>query len=141
MPAHDALGDQSYGTAGNVAAQIAVIRAIYDAFERRDIDGVMAHLAEDVRLELPATSRLAERHGPYIGHAGVREYFADLGRTWQELSLHARDIRAAPGAVVVFGYAEGRVDGEAVRRDVLWTWKLRGSLAVSVRANDLSGGS
>jgi ketosteroid isomerase-like protein len=139
MAVDDAPGDEAYGAPGRVAAQMAIVRAIYDAFERRDIDGVLAHLAEDVRLELPATSRLAERHGPYVGHDGVRAYFADLSRFWQELSLHAQDIRAGAGAVIVFGYIEGRVDGETLRREVLWTWKLRGETAVSVRANDLSG--
>ena len=55
----------------------------------------------------------------------MREYFADVERTWEELTLFANDFRAIPGAVVVMGHVEGRLDGEPIRRGAVWTWKVR----------------
>ena len=127
-----------YGASGDVGDEIAVVRAIYDAFARRDLDAALVHLAEDVELVLPATAKLAGRDSAYHGHDGVRAYVADMNRWWSDLTLHAEDIRAAVGGVVVFGYVEGRVGTETVRRRVLWTWKLRDGLAVNVRVNDLA---
>ena len=46
----------------------------------------------------------------------MREYYADVERTWEELTLFANDFRAIPGAVVVMGHIEGRLDGEPVKR-------------------------
>lgn len=129
-----------YGVPGDVAAEVATVQAIYDAFARRDLEGAMPHFSDDVELSLPQTAGRAGRDGPYRGHAGVRAYFGDLNRIWSELTLHADDIRAITGGVVVFGSIRGRVGDEEVRRQAVWSWKLRDGLAVSVRVNDLGDG-
>ena len=67
----------------------------------------------------------------------MREYFADVARFWDDLSLHAEDFRAIPGAVVVMGHVEGKVDGEPVRRTAMWTWKVEGGRATSLRVSDV----
>jgi hypothetical protein len=67
----------------------------------------------------------------------VREYFADVAGVWDELTLHADDIRAVPGSVVVMGHIEGRRGDVWVRRSVLWTWKLRDGRAISIRVADM----
>ena len=129
-----------YGNPGAADADVATVRAIYAAFARRDLEGALIHDAPDVVFEPSGTARLTGRTEPYRGHDGLREYFADAGRVWDELTLHAEDVRAARGSVVVFGRAEGRVAGELVRRRVVWTWRLRGGLAVWMRANDVGPG-
>ena len=126
-----------YGNPGAADRDIQTVRAIYDAFARRDIDGAIAHLAEDVMFEPSGTARLLGRAEPYRGHDGLREYFADAARVWDDLTLHADDVRAARGSVVVFGHADGRVNGEPVRRRVVWTWRLQDGKAVWMRANDV----
>lgn len=131
------MAEWEYGTPMGVQEQIDVVRAIYDAFARRDLEGALVHLAPDVVLTLQATGRLAEHDGAYVGHDGVRTYFADAHRVWQELTLHADDIRAASGSVIVFGHVVGRMGADTINRQVMWTWKLRDGLAVSVRASDL----
>ena len=55
----------------------------------------------------------------------MREYYDDVERTWESLTLFANDFRAIPGAVVVMGHVEGRLDGEPVRRGAVWTWKVQ----------------
>ena len=129
--------EHEYGNASAMEADVATVRAIYDAFARRDLDAALAHVSEEVSFEPSGTARLTGRAEPYRGHDGLREYFADAGRVWDELTLHAEDVRATLGSVVVFGRAEGRVGGEPVCRRVVWTWRLRDGKAISMRANDL----
>jgi ketosteroid isomerase-like protein len=126
-----------YGTPGEVDAEVAVVRAIYDAFARRDVEGMIEHVADDCVVDLPGTYERAGRSEPYRGPDGVREYFADAARVWDDLSLEADDIRAASDGVVVFGHVEGRRQDELVRRRVVWLWQLRSGKAVRVTANDL----
>jgi ketosteroid isomerase-like protein len=126
-----------YGTPGRVDDEVATVRAIYDAFARRDVEAALEHVAVDCELEVPGTARLTGRTEPYVGPEGVRQYFADAERVWTDLTLHADDIRAAANGVVVFGHIEGQADGESLRRRVVWLWQLRDGMAARVTANDL----
>ena len=126
-----------YGTPGEVDAEVAVVRAIYDAFSRRDVEGMVQYVSDDCVVDLPGTYERAGRTEPYRGPEGVRAYFADAARVWDDLSLEADDIRAASDGVVVFGHVEGLHQGEAVRRRIVWLWQLRQGKAVRVTANDL----
>ena len=126
-----------YGTPGHVDEAVATVRAIYDAFERRDVEAALEYVADDCEFDLPGTSELTGRTEPYRGHDGVRQYFADAERVWTELTLHAHDIRASAGGVVVFGHADGRHGQGTLRRRVLWLWQVRDGKAIAVRANDL----
>ena len=125
-----------YGNPAGVTEDIEVVSAIYAAFAARDVEALLQHVSPDCVIDLKGTAALVGRTEPYRGHAGMREYFADVARAWDELSLHAEDFRAIPGSVIVMGYAEGRVDGELVRRNAVWTWKVAGGKATHVRVAD-----
>ena len=131
------LGPGAYGTPGRVEAEVAAVRAIFDAFARRDLDAMLEYVTDDCELHVPTTAGVVGREGPYRGADGLREYFADAERVWAELRLHADDIRAAANGVAVFGHVEGVLADETVRRRVLWVWQLRDGKVVHVRANDL----
>jgi ketosteroid isomerase-like protein len=126
-----------YGNPGRVQREVATVRAIYDAFARRDVEAAIEHIAEDCELHVPGTAERTGRSEPYRGPAGVRQYFADAETVWTELTLYADDIRATSDGVVVFGHVVGHDGHESVRRRVLWVWHLRDGKAVRVRANDL----
>lgn len=126
-----------YGNLGGRTPEVEVVQGIYDAFARRDLDAALELIAEDAELVVPGTTAQLGRTEPYRGHRGVREYFADAERVWSELVLHADDLRAVGGGVVVFGHVEGRAGDELVRRQVVWTWKVRNGKAWSVRASDV----
>ena len=127
-----------YGNPARLTEDVDVVRAIYAAFAARDIEGALDFISPDCEIHLEATARAAGREEPYRGHDGLREYFADVERVWDELELHADDFRTVPGSVIVLGHASGRNShGVAIRRRVVWTWKLRDSRAVLVRASDM----
>jgi ketosteroid isomerase-like protein len=129
----------SYGTPSGARAEVEVVRALYDAFSRRDLDALLDHVSEEFELMPTGTARLVGRATPYVGRAGVREYFEDAARAWKHFELHADDIRAVSGSVVVFGRVLGvpADGGDAVERRVLWTWRLREGKVVFLGVNDL----
>ena len=126
-----------YGNPAGLVDEIEVVRGLYDAFERRDLNAMLAAFSDDAELHFEGTARLAGRTQPYRGHQGLREYFADVERIWQELVLHATDFRAVPGSVIVMGHITGRRQGLDVRRASVWTWKVADGRATSVKAADL----
>jgi ketosteroid isomerase-like protein len=128
---------RGYGNHGGLQAELTVVGAIYEAFARRDVEAALAHIAEDIEFLPRGTAELTGRTEPYRGHHGVREYFADAARVWDDLTLHADDMRVVLGSVVVFGHVDGLVGGRPVRRRVIWNWQVRDGKASGLRINDL----
>jgi ketosteroid isomerase-like protein len=126
-----------YGNPAGLTDEADVVRAIYAAFARRDVEAAIGLLSPDCELDLAGTSRLAGRVGPYRGHDGMREYFRDDEQVWEELVLHTDDIRVIPGSVIVIGHITGRRDGRDARRSSVWTWRVKDGRAVSVKVADL----
>ena len=124
-----------YGNPADREGEIATVRGIYDAFERRDVEGALEHIAEDVVFNPTGTQSLAKRDEPYLGHEGVRQYFRDAAEVWDDLALFAEDFRAAAGGVVVFGRVEGSVDGRPFESSAIWVWRVRDGKAVSMHVN------
>ena len=126
-----------YGNPAGLVDEIEVVRGLYEAFERRDLDAMLGAISDDAELFFEGTARLAGRAEPYRGHAGLREYLADVDRLWDDLVLHATDFRAVPGSVIVMGHITGHRQGLDVRRSSVWTWKVEDGRATSVKAADL----
>jgi ketosteroid isomerase-like protein len=126
-----------YGNPARRDEEVTVVRAIYDAFARRDVEAALPYIAEDAEFHLAGTAARLQRTEPYRGHDGVREYFADADRVWDELRIVAEDVRVAGAGVVVFGHVEAVVDGAPARTRAVWTWQVRDGLARSMRVNDL----
>jgi ketosteroid isomerase-like protein len=129
-----------YGNPGSLQIEVEVVRAIYDAFAARDVEAAVAHVSDALVFEPSGTKERIGRVEPYLGRDGLRQYFADAERVWDELTIEAEDIRSAAGGAIVFGFAEGRVGDQVMRRRVMWTWQVRDGLAVSMRANNLGPG-
>jgi diguanylate cyclase (GGDEF)-like protein/PAS domain S-box-containing protein len=124
---------------GSPAAQdtrsdaVSVVRSAFDAFARRDIDGMLEWCHPDVVLRPHReTSELTGREAPYRGHDGVRAYVRDLKDVWKSLKLTPTTFRRADGSVIVFGRAETNSGAGTKTLDVLWVWRLRDGLVASV---------
>ncbi|HWT95666.1 MAG TPA: nuclear transport factor 2 family protein [Solirubrobacteraceae bacterium] len=126
---------------GERERDVAAIRAIYDAFGRLDVEGALPYISPSIRFMPHGTAQLVGRETPYHGHAGVRQYFADAARAWDDITLHAEDIRAVDGDIIVFGKVTGRVEGERFERPVVWIWQVRDGVATYMRVSGLEGGA
>jgi len=126
-----------YGNPAGRTQDIDVVRAVYAAFNARDIEAALAYIAPDCRLDLRGTAARIGRTEPYRGPEGLRQYFADVAGFWEELSIHAEDFRAIPGSVIVMGHVDGRLGGEPVRRSAIWTWKVSEGKATYVAVADM----
>jgi uncharacterized protein len=111
-----------------------VVRDVYDAFARRDVDAVLALVDPAFEFWPQGTSELARRGGPYVGPDGLREYFADVEAVWEELRLEPGELRVAGNGVVAFGTVTGRAGGRPFHTGAIWVWKLRDGRVLSCRA-------
>jgi ketosteroid isomerase-like protein len=111
-------------------SNIDIVREAFAAFERRDVERLLALARPDMVFEA-VTGRLAAGGEPYRGHDGLRQYFADVERVWQELRPTPDAFYEREGGIVV---ATGRVyawgAGRVVDAPAGWLWRLEdGQLA------------
>ena len=111
---------------------IDVVKAVFTAFAERDLDGVLAWLAPDVEF-VAVTSDYAGRTGPYLGHDGMREYFRDVARVWDELRLTPTDFRQAGDQVLVTGRVLARSPARTVAGSTGWIWRIVDGKVVYIR--------
>ena len=126
-----------YGNPAGLTQDIDVVRAIYGAFAVRDLESALDFIDPECEIHVDGTARAAGRQGPYVGHDGLRRYFADVEAVWQELEIRAEDFRVIPGSVVVMGHVEGRGYEGPLRRAAMWTWRLENGRARFLRVTDL----
>ena len=131
------MATADYGNPGGADDAITLVREVYASFARRDLAGLTGLIDAGFALDAGGTARLTGRTEPYIGASGLAEYFSDVAQVWEALDLHADDVRAVAGSVVVFGSVTGRTGGVDVRRRALWTFKLSHGRVASLRAADL----
>jgi ketosteroid isomerase-like protein len=110
-----------------------LVRKIFDAFERRDVDALLLISHPDVEFS-PVTATIASGGRPYVGQEGVRRYFADVAEVWEELRPIPQEHHELPGGVLSLGrvYARGR-DGVLVDSPAGWLWRIQGGKVVSGR--------
>lgn len=103
---------------------VDLIRSVFDAFERRDVEGVLELMDPDVEFFAP-TATLAHEGRSYRGHEGIRTYFADVERLWEELRVSPGEYRAEGDRVLVLGriHARGAI-GYLADAPVGWLWQL-----------------
>jgi ketosteroid isomerase-like protein len=130
-----------YGNPAGLTDDIDVVQGIYAAFAARDLEGALEFVAPECEIHLEGTARRVGRDGPYMGHEGMRQYFADVERYWDDLQIHAEDFRVIPGSVIVMGHVTGRArGGDPIRRAAVWTWRVRDGRAIHVRVADMGPG-
>ncbi|MHB1539219.1 MAG: nuclear transport factor 2 family protein [Solirubrobacteraceae bacterium] len=120
------------GNAGEPGRREQIVRAIFAAFERRDVEAGLRLLAPQIVLE--AISGAVLRGEPYVGHDGIRRYFDDVQTHWRELVLEPVNIRAAGRAVVALGRVRGRAAGGSLEpAPTTWVFRFDGELVARIQ--------
>ena len=101
-----------------------VVKAVFAAFAERDVERVLELI--DPEVEFTAmTNDFAGRTEPYRGHEGIREYFRDVARVWDEFRLTPGDYRDVGDAVLVTGRVSARSAARIVDGSTGWIWRVR----------------
>jgi ketosteroid isomerase-like protein len=126
-------GVRSWNAARRVAhsPNVAVVQRAFDAFSRRDVEGLVAACSTEIEFHLP-TAQLTRIGLPYRGHEGVRTYVRDAARVWAELRLEPREYHEAGDVVVAVGRVYAWGAGRVVDTPAAWVWRMRDGLAVRV---------
>jgi ketosteroid isomerase-like protein len=98
-------------------------RAGWEAVNREDIPAVLDLLDPDIVWDMSC----GFLDGPvYHGHAGVRQFFADVAKLWDEFRLEATRIVERPNGVAVLGHwaARGKGSDAPVQSPGGWYWRL-----------------
>jgi ketosteroid isomerase-like protein len=108
-------------------------RVVFDAFNRRDIESALAVVDEQVEFLAP-TAEMANDGKPYVGHAGMRKYYADVAAVWKELEVTPTEIREVDDAVLVLGRVYGRAGGGYIQDSpAQWVMRFRGDRVAWIR--------
>lgn len=86
-----------------MSSHIDTIRASYDAFHRRDLDGVLAALAPDVSWVHPDGLNHLGLGGEKKGHAEVIAFIRRTPSFISRMTLDPREFIESGDRVVVFG--------------------------------------
>ena len=106
---------------------VQVVRRVFDAFVRRDVEAALEVMGADVEFSAPGTQALVEKHVSYEGHDGVRDYFADVARVWAELEVFLHEYHVVgDDRVLVVGRVRGRnVQKQIVDGPAQWAWRIQ----------------
>ena len=119
-----AMADGGSEEIGNVR----LIQAVLEAFNERDVDAIVD--AADPKLAFFApTALIADRkHDLYRGHDGIRLYFDDVARHWDELHIAPENFHSSDDGVIAIGTARGKTrSGTMLESRVAWACRVRDS--------------
>jgi ketosteroid isomerase-like protein len=113
-------------------SDIDVVKEVYAGFAARDMERVEAVLDPDA-VFVALTGGIIGRTEPYRGHDGMREYFRDVARVWDELVLTPREFEEVGDAILVTGRVSARSPSRMISGSTGWVWRVRNGLVVYVR--------
>jgi ketosteroid isomerase-like protein len=110
---------------------VALVKKLFDAFKRRDLDATLELMDPKVEFFAP-TATLTHEGTSYRGHDGIRTYFADVERLWEELRVMPAEYLAEGDRVLVLGqiHARGAV-GYLADSPAGWLWRLAGGKIIN----------
>jgi ketosteroid isomerase-like protein len=119
-------------------SDIAVIKGVFDAFDRRDVDHAIAHADPEIVFAAITGEELG-RDEPYHGHDGLRAYFRDVAAVWEELRLSPDEFRQVGDCVLVTGRVTARSASRVVSGSTGWIWRLQDGKVVYARVYASAG--
>ena len=113
-------------------SDIDVVKEVFAAFAARDPERVVVLLDPEV-VFIAVTGGILGRTEPYRGHEGMREYFRDVERVWDELILSPGEFEEVGDAILVTGRVSARSPARTISGSTGWVWRVRDGLVVYVR--------
>lgn len=101
-----------------------LVERLFDAFNRRDEEAIEA-LCDPGMEFIPVTAEELGRSAPYVGPDGLREYFDDIGRVWDELLILPKQVESRGARVLVRGRVYLRSHELGIRdMPAAWIWEI-----------------
>ncbi len=100
----------------------------YQALNRGDVGGVLNFL--DPQIEWDMSCSFPD--GPvYRGHLGVRQFFTDVQKIWDDFRLEIDALHEAGEHIVVLGWwsGKGKMSGVPIRSPGAWVYRMHGGRA------------
>ncbi len=115
-------------------ADFDVLRRGYEAFNRRDLEGLVALFDPDA-VWIPSSSAWGAGNA-YRGHDGVRRLLDDLARDWQDFQADPREFRQVGDHILVLGQVRAvPKDGDhEITSSTGWIWEVRDGRALRLQA-------
>ena len=88
-------------------ANVQIVKGVYAAFGRGDIQGLLAMFAEDIEWITPGEG--LPWAGVYRGHAAVAHFFQKLSELVEFSAVEPREFVAQGDRVLVVGFGRGRL--------------------------------
>lgn len=92
----------------NESNNVQVVQQLYAAFGKRDIQTLLAAVADGVDWQLLGPAKIAHA-GPHHGRDQVRRFFATVAETLHVEQFEPHDFIAQGDNVVALGYYAGNV--------------------------------
>jgi ketosteroid isomerase-like protein len=107
---------------------VAVVKRLFEAFSKRDIDTIEE--ITDAGLLFEPAPTFARPHRSYLGHSGMRQYFNDVADTWERLEVNIQEYRHAGSYVLAFGRIYAAGGGSVADDPASFVWRLEGGKVV-----------
>src|SRR5215207_10919147 len=95
---------------------IDVVRGSFEAFNALDAERLVSLSAEDCEW-VPFRAQL--EGSSYRGHAGIRQFLADMDADWSEFTIEPGEVHEGGARVVVIGRISGIGRGSGVEIDTV----------------------
>ncbi|HEX6461090.1 MAG TPA: nuclear transport factor 2 family protein [Thermoleophilaceae bacterium] len=110
------------------ADNVAIVKRVFEAFAERDAEAMIELADPDILFE-PAPT-FARPHRSYVGHSGLRQYFADVSDTWDRLEVSIQEYRHAGNYVLAFGRIYAAGGGSVADDPASFVWRLENGKVV-----------
>jgi ketosteroid isomerase-like protein len=104
-------------------SHLKLVERLYETFNRRDFDGIVTICDDGMEFFPFETAGAVGREAPYVGQEGLREYFADAARVWEELIVTASEVEQIGDQLLVRGRVYVRSRELGIRdMPAAWIW-------------------
>jgi ketosteroid isomerase-like protein len=111
---------------------VPLVRRLLELLNTGDIEGVLELC--DPSFELDMSERVFNPE-TYVGHDGIRRFYADVRDIWEDYRWTPEELIDAPPQVValVAAHGRGRGSGLEIARHIALVWTLDGGRATALR--------